>query len=119
MREDRFKFAGCCTEKQRPNIVFILSDDQAWTDYGFMGHPDIRTPHLDKLAGDSLVFERGHVAAPLCRPSLASMMSGVYPFDHGIVGNDARVAFTSFSSISLLRTAAGDWPYSALNALDR
>lgn len=35
---------------QRPNIVFILSDDQAWTDYGFMGHADIKTPHLDRLS---------------------------------------------------------------------
>ncbi len=72
----------------RPNIVFILSDDQAWTDYGFMGHPVIRTPNLDKLAKRSLVFERGYVAAPLCRPSLASLVTGVYPFQHGITGND-------------------------------
>jgi arylsulfatase A-like enzyme len=73
---------------ERPNVVVILSDDQAWTDYGFMGHPDIKTPHLDKLAGQSVVFERGYVAAPLCRPSLASMVTGRYPFDHGITGND-------------------------------
>ncbi len=71
-----------------PNIVFIISDDQAWTDYGFMGHPDIKTPHLDRLAERSLVFERGYVAAPLCRPSLASMATGLYPFQHGITGND-------------------------------
>ena len=75
--------------EQPPNIVFILSDDQAWTDYGFMGHKDIKTPHLDKLAAQSLVFERGYVAAPLCRPSLASMATGLYPFQHGVVGNDA------------------------------
>ena len=43
----------------KPNIVFILSDDQAWTDYGFMGHAAIETPCLDKLADRSLVFERG------------------------------------------------------------
>ena len=73
---------------QQPNIVFILSDDQAWTDYGFMGHKDIKTPHLDKLASRSLVFERGYVAAPLCRPSLASLATGLYPFQHGITGND-------------------------------
>ena len=73
---------------QSPNIVLILSDDQAWTDYGFMGHEDIKTPHLDKLAERSLVFERGYVAAPLCRPSLASMATGLYPFQHGITGND-------------------------------
>lgn len=73
---------------QPPNIVFILSDDQAWTDYGFMGHPEIKTPHLDKLADRSVVFGRGYVAAPLCRPSLASMATGIYPFEHGITGND-------------------------------
>ena len=72
----------------KPNVVIILSDDQAWTDYGFMGHEQIKTPHLDKLAEQSVVFERGYVAAPLCRPSLASMVTGRYPFDHGITGND-------------------------------
>ena len=51
----------------RPNVVVIISDDQAWTDYGFMGHPVIQTPHLDRLAEHSLVMDRGYVAAPLCR----------------------------------------------------
>lgn len=71
-----------------PNIVFILSDDQAWTDYGFMGHPEIKTPHLDQLAKQSLVFEKGYVSSPLCRPSLATMVTGLFPFDHKITGND-------------------------------
>ena len=60
--------AKVSTAAERPNIVFILSDDQAWTDYGFMGHTEIKTPHLDKLAERSVLFERGYVAAPLCRP---------------------------------------------------
>ena len=72
----------------KPNVVIIISDDQAWTDYGFMGHPKIKTPNLDKLASQSLLFERGYVAAPLCRPSLGSMLTGLYPFQHGITGND-------------------------------
>lgn len=71
-----------------PNIVLILSDDQAWTDYGFMGHPEISTPHLDKLAARSLVFERGYVASPLCRPSLASIITGRFTHQHGVAGND-------------------------------
>jgi arylsulfatase A-like enzyme len=75
-------------DETRPNIVLIISDDQAWTDYGFMGHADIQTPHLDQLAGRGLLFQRGYVAAPLCRPSLASMATGLYPFQHGITGND-------------------------------
>ena len=49
-----------------------------------MGHRSIHTPHLDKLAARSLVFTRGYVASPLCRPSLATMVTGLYPFQHGI-----------------------------------
>ena len=80
--------AAQADDTRPPNIVLILSDDQAWTDYGFMGHPEIRTPNLDRLAEQSLVFERGYVTAPLCRPSLASIVTGLQPFDHGITGND-------------------------------
>ena len=71
-----------------PNIVFIISDDQAWTDYGFMGHPTIKTPHLDRLASQSLVFTRGYVPASLCCPSLATMISGLYPHQSCITSND-------------------------------
>ncbi|MEX0332413.1 MAG: sulfatase-like hydrolase/transferase [Puniceicoccaceae bacterium] len=75
-------------KQSRPNIVLIISDDQAWTDYGFMGHPDVQTPKLDKLADLSLRFDRGYVATPLCRPSLASMVTGRFPAEHGIMAND-------------------------------
>ncbi|MCA9174854.1 MAG: sulfatase [Planctomycetales bacterium] len=71
-----------------PNVVMIISDDQAWTDYGFMGHPHIQTPRLDQLARESLTFARGYVPDSLCRPSLATMITGLYPHQHRIVGND-------------------------------
>lgn len=71
-----------------PNLVLILGDDQAWTDYGFMGHPDIRTPHLDRLAAQSAAFPRGYVPSSLCRPSLATLLTGRYPHEHKICGND-------------------------------
>ena len=71
-----------------PNIVLIISDDQAWTDYGFMGHDEIQTPSLDKLAAQSLTFTRGYVPTSLCRPSLASIITGLYPTQHHISGND-------------------------------
>lgn len=73
---------------ERPNIVLILSDDQAWSDYGFMGHPHIETPHLDRLAAESVLFKRGYVPTPLCRPSLMSLATGLHPHQHGITGND-------------------------------
>ena len=72
----------------KPNIVLILSDDQAWTDYGFMGHKLIKTPQLDRLAEQSLIFERGYVAAPLCRPSLATMITGLYPEQPAMMSMD-------------------------------
>lgn len=72
----------------KPNIVMIISDDQAWTDYGFMGHPVIKTPHLDALAQRSAFFSRGYVPTALCRPSLATLATGRYTHQHGITGND-------------------------------
>tara|TARA_R110002049_G_scaffold308664_2_gene513389 strand:+ start:354 stop:1694 length:1341 start_codon:yes stop_codon:yes gene_type:complete len=75
-------------EEAPPNIVFILSDDQAWTDYGFMGHDHIETPNLDKLASESRTFTHGYVPTSLCSPSLASIITGVYPRHHMVLGND-------------------------------
>lgn len=75
----------------RPNVVMILSDDQAWGDYSFMGHPEIETPRLDELARSGLTFKRGYVPDSLCRPSLATIISGLYPHQHGIVGNDPPI----------------------------
>ena len=70
-----------------PNVVMLISDDQSWTDFGFMGHPEIRTPNLDRLASQGLVFPRGYVTASLCRPSLATMITGLYPHQSKIVNN--------------------------------
>lgn len=72
----------------RPNLVFLISDDQAWTDYGFMGHPQIETPHLDRLASRSALFSRGYVPTALCRPALATLANGLYAHQHGVTGND-------------------------------
>ncbi len=71
-----------------PNVVMILSDDQAWGDYGFMGHREVQTPHLDRMARESLTFRRGYVPSSLCCPSLASIITGQYPSGHRVVSND-------------------------------
>lgn len=73
---------------QPPNVVFIISDDHSWTDYGFMGHPQVETPHLDRLAKQSAVFTRGYVPTALCRPALATLITGKYAYQHKISGND-------------------------------
>ncbi len=71
-----------------PNIVLILSDDQGYTDYGFMGHPEIETPHLDALARESTLFRRGYVPTALCRPALMTLITGLYSHQNKTTGND-------------------------------
>ncbi len=71
-----------------PNFFLIISDDHGWPDYGFLGHEVIRTPALDRLASESMVYTRGYLPAPVCRPSLATIATGLYPHQHGITGND-------------------------------
>lgn len=80
--------AAGAAETERPNIVFIISDDHAWTDYGFMGHPQIETPNLDRLAARSAYFPRGYVPTALCRPALATLATGLYAHQHKLSGND-------------------------------
>lgn len=72
----------------QPNIVLIVSDDHAWNDYGFMGHAQIKTPNLDRLAAESLTFKRGYVPSSLCCPSLATIITGQYPHQHKVTSND-------------------------------
>jgi uncharacterized sulfatase len=75
-------------ESNRPNVIVIVSDDHAWTDYGFMGHPEILTPNLDRLSQQSLTFRRGYVPSSLCCPSLATIITGKYPHQHKVTSND-------------------------------
>jgi arylsulfatase A-like enzyme len=77
---------------QRPNVVLIISDDHAWTDYAFMGHTQAETPHIDRLAREGRTFTRGYVATAICSPSLATMLTGLHAHQHGITGNDPVVA---------------------------
>lgn len=83
-----FSLSTVAVQAKPPSVVMIISDDQAWTDYGFMGHDAIQTPNLDKLARQSALFTRGYVPGSLCRPSLATLATGLYPHQHGITGND-------------------------------
>ena len=89
-----------------PNIVLIISDDQAWTDYGFMGHPDIQTPHIDKLSEEGVLFKRGYVPTSLCRPSLMTLATGHYAHQHGVTGNDPSPKYADRNSALYRRRRA-------------
>jgi arylsulfatase A-like enzyme len=76
-------------EVQKPyNVLFIAIDDlNDWT--GFLGgHPQTLTPHMDKLAGEGVVFEKAYCAAPVCNPSRAALLTGYRPSTTGVYGNE-------------------------------
>jgi uncharacterized sulfatase len=81
-------YAAAADADRAPNVVLIIADDMGWTDYGFMGHPQIRTPRLDRLASQSVAYRHGYVTSSLCSPSLASILTGCYPHQHKITSND-------------------------------
>lgn len=85
-------FAGGSSLPDRPNIVFFLIDDLGWSDPGFMGSDFYETPHIDRLARNSLVFTDAYACAPNCAPSRACLMTGLYTPRHGIytVGDPRR-----------------------------
>ncbi|UCG34413.1 MAG: sulfatase-like hydrolase/transferase, partial [Phycisphaerales bacterium] len=70
-----------------PNIVFILTDDQAPNTLGIEGNPHVRTPHLDRLAQRGVLFSRAYVPIPLCAPSRAAILTGLYPHQNGVIAN--------------------------------
>lgn len=64
---------------QKPNIILVMADDQGYGDAGFTGHPTLKTPHMDAMASNSIVFNRFYAGAPVCSPTRASVMTGRTP----------------------------------------
>jgi len=71
----------------RPNIIFILTDDHRYDALGFMGHPFLKTPHLDRMAREGVHFTNAYVTTSLCSPSRASILTGLYAHHHQVVDN--------------------------------
>lgn len=67
----------------KPNIILIISDDQGFPDYGFMGHPVVKTPNLDQLAGNGFRFTHNCVTTAICGVSRASLLTGQWMSRHG------------------------------------
>ena len=80
-----FALAGTAQER-KPNVLFLMSDDLNTSLSGF-GHPQCKTPMLDKLAGVGIRFENMHCQYPVCGASRASLMTGLYPYTNGMLGN--------------------------------
>jgi len=100
--------AATAPKKQRPNIVVILSDDHRWDHLGITGHPFIKTPNLDRLASEGVLFENAFVTTSLCSPSRASFLTGTYAHTHGVKNNITPWAGKRATFLELLKDAGYD-----------
>jgi arylsulfatase A-like enzyme len=90
-----------------PNVVFVLADQWRAQATGYAGDPNANTPHLDRLAGQSLDFTNAVSACPVCSPYRAGLMTGRYPLTHGVFLNDVCL---STDAVSLAQAfAAGGY----------
>ena len=74
--------------QDRPNIVFIITDQQRYDSIRALGFPHVETPVLDRLVNEGTSFERAYITSPSCSPSRASLFSGTYPHTNGVYRND-------------------------------
>ncbi len=74
-------------EQSRPNIVFIITDHQAYYGHDRGGEYDYKWQNFERFAGEGIRFERAYSVCPLCSPARSSMMTGLYPSSHGIIMN--------------------------------
>ena len=90
---------------KRPNILFILPDQLRAQALGCMGNPDVKTPHIDKLAAQSILFRNAFANTPVCCPARAIMLTGKYTHKNGKVANDLRLREEEVTIAELLRDA--------------
>ncbi len=82
---------GDCTEKRKPNILFIMTDQMRGDCMGIAGHPDVKTPYLDHLASSGVHYTNAYTACPSCIPARCALHTGLKQEHHGRVGYQDRV----------------------------
>ena len=95
-------------EFNQPNIVFYLSDDQDWTDYGYIGNEKVHTPAVDRLAQEGMVFKNAFTGQAICAPSRAQLFTGKYPLKNGSFANHTATRPNIVSVTKHMRKAGYD-----------
>jgi arylsulfatase len=94
--------------QQHPNVVLIITDDQGYGDFGFTGNPHVKTPYLDRLAGESIRFNNFYVS-PVSAPTRSSLMTGRYSLRTGVrdTNNGGAIMATTEVTIAEILKGAG------------
>jgi N-acetylglucosamine-6-sulfatase len=82
--------AQCRKADERPNFLVVVVDDLRFDDVGAYGHPFVKTPNIDRIAREGARFENAFATTPLCSPSRANLLTGLYARRNGITDNTNR-----------------------------
>jgi len=94
--------------RRRPNVLYIVTDDQRWDLLSIRGHPFVKTPNMDRIGREGAVFLNHFVTTSLCSPSRASILTGRYPHQHRVQTNGSSPLFdTQEKTFPALLHAAG------------
>ena len=92
-------------DRQRPNILFIMPDQLRAQALGCMGNSDVKTPNIDRLAAEGMLFKQTFANTPVCCPARANLLTGKYAHRNGMVANDLRLRETETTLAELLKQA--------------
>lgn len=87
--------------QEKPNIIFLMTDDQRWDNFGCYGKPEFQTPSIDRLAEQGVIFDKAYYAVAICKPSRVTMLTGRYFANH-------RVGFSPPFDDTLSRAGLAD-----------
>ncbi len=97
--------------QNRPNIVYVFADQWRVQDTGFAGNPQVKTPHLDSLAAQSVSFTHAVAGIPVCCPARACLLTGQHALTHGVFVNDVHLADDAVSMAKLFKSVGYDTAY--------
>ena len=106
----------------RPNIILVMADDQGYGDAGYTGHPFVKTPNLDAMAGNAVVFNRFYAAAPVCSPTRASVLTGRHPARTNVLNHGHYLRPHELTLVEVLKDAGyvtghfGKWHIGSVQA---
>ena len=107
--------ARTSTSQEPPNFIVFVADDMAWEDCGAYGHPNIQTPHMDRLAREGMKFDAAFLTCSSCSPSRCSILTGRYPHATGAselhqpLPQDQALFTEPLNQAGYFTAAAGKW----------
>lgn len=97
--------SGCLRKAKKPNLLFVFADQWRAQATGYNGDPNVKSPHLDELAAQSINLSNAVSGCPVCSPYRASLITGQYPLTHGVFYNDKPLGNKAISFAQALKAA--------------